>query len=115
MSLPNRHHFDLSDPALRDQHGLRQSPPAETVSRPYKWWKRQKRAYVRRDDTKQAILDLLGAADAPLSRREIVEGIGRSKCPYLRDVIAEMVTAGQIIERESNYRHLPMFVYEVAP
>lgn len=105
--------FDLTDPALRREWGLVRSG-SETVSKRSQWWRKPKQEHRDRAGTKTAILEVLSASEVPLSRREILCGIGRSKSPWLLDVLAEMVTLGQLIEHESSYRNVLMFVYEVA-
>lgn len=112
MAIPHQHRFDLSDPALREKWGLRPEL-SETVLKPSQPRKTPPRDYTSRGQTQTAILAVLRAADCPLSRREIVRALGRSKCPYLLNVIAEMVALGLIIEHESAYRSFLMFVYEV--
>lgn len=114
MTLPNAHHIDLRDPALRQQHGLRQDESIDTVQKPSKWYKKPKRTYQKREEVQKAVLDVLQAAAAPMSRREIFNAIGRSKSPYLLEALAELVALGVIVQRESNYRQFLMFVYEVA-
>lgn len=114
MTMPNAHRLDLSDPALRQSLGLRESSALPTVTRPSVWWRQPKQDHRERADTIQAILTVLRAAPAPMSRRQIRTAIDRRDSPYFRDVIAEMVSRKLIVERESWYRHLPMFVYEVA-
>ncbi len=114
MAMPNRHQLDLSDPTLREQFGLRQES-IDTVSKRSQWWKQMKQDYRDREDTKQAILEVLRAAPEPLSRRDIVRVLGRAKSPYLLDVLAEMCCCGLILQHESAWRNgLLMFVYEVA-
>lgn len=105
--------LDLRDPELRAKYGLRPQN-ADTVSIPSRWRKQPKQDHRSRVETQRLILQTLAAADRPLSRTQIMRAIGRSKCPRLLDVIAEMVALGLIIEHESSYRHLFMYVYEVA-
>ena len=113
MTLPNTRHFDFSDPALRQNLGLKPEGIA-TVSKRSQWRKEKKQDHRSRAETQRLILEALQQTYTPLSLREIAQKLGRSKCQWLRDVVADMVTLGLIIERETWFRHLPMFEYEIA-
>lgn len=115
MALPKSQHLDLRDPALRAQHGLRREhhESTETISiqTPFR---RVRRQYRSRVVLAMLVCDALSNALYPLSRREIANAIGVSKNAHLLDVIAELVAAGRVVEQESDWHGIPMFVYEVA-
>lgn len=113
MALPNTRQFDFSDPALRQQLGLK-GEGSQTVLGRSEWRKVPKQSYRSRVETQRLILKVLHAASKPLSRREILLHLSRANSPFFRDVIAEMVALGLVIEHESSYGNWFMYEYEAA-
>lgn len=113
MVLPNTRHFDFSDPALRQQLGLK-ADGITTVSKRSQWHKEKKQDHRSRAETQTLILEMLQQAGKPLPLREIARNLGRSKSKWLWDILAEMYALGLVVEYRRAWRHLIVFEYEVA-
>lgn len=77
-------------------------------------YRRPRRQYRDLPDYAALIIRTLQAADKPLSKREIALAMGYSKNARLAAVIAALVRAGRLVERQSHWRGRLMYVYEVA-
>lgn len=104
--------IDLRDTALRSAVGLSNGAVTETVPIQFQW-RKPKRQYRDRAETRVAVLDVLKAAPCPMSRREIARALDREKSPGIIGVIRELVADGAVVEIESSWRGALMYLYEV--
>ena len=58
------------------------------------------RGYRERSETEELIKSVLKEAKKPVKFRDVARGIDRSPNPFLRQILAEMVEAGQIVQTQ---------------
>ena len=66
-----------------------------------------------RAETEALLLNVLRAAAGPLSRREIARALGRSKSPWLIQLIESLADRGHIIKGLADYRGFECWKYRV--
>lgn len=100
--------LDLRRPDVRSEYGLR----TETVQEPlWSWQNRQQ--HRSRADTEVLILEALRTAGRPLTRLDIARAAQRAKTPHFIQILETLVSDGLVARRQTLWRGVVMYLYEV--